>query len=252
MDYGRDLATLLGMADVQMIAAESLPPPQVPLKSFSGSDGTAGAVNTNAFARSYAYNPDTKELAMHIDRLGSSGDFGLVCIHALSHIKVAPFDITNDHDPKFMAEFYKNLKVLSQDLYRQQSRAKKDFGVDSSTTKEEKQVSQLSSMKRMGSKLLEVARQSSHGSIGGGTAADTGKDRLSQSEQKLKSERDYFSSDNMADRLMQYANSTGVTIPGDYYDRYKKGETGVGENIAGAAGGGSDIALAPEGSETDN
>merc|ERR1711998_104095 len=33
MDYGRNLATLLGMADVQLTAAESLPPPQVPLQS---------------------------------------------------------------------------------------------------------------------------------------------------------------------------------------------------------------------------
>merc|ERR1711998_540786 len=202
LDFGRTLGSLLGMGDVNLVAADSLPPPQAPLQAFGTGGSEVG--NTNAFARSYAYDPDTKELAMHTDRLGSSGDFGLVCIHALSHIKVAPYDITNDNDPKFKAEFYKNLKVLSQDLYRQQSRAKKDLGSEASRA--ERQANKLSSMKRMGSKLLDVVKSSSKGHV---------------DPEKLQA-GDNFSSDSMATRLMSYANNAGVNIPSDFYERYKK------------------------------
>jgi hypothetical protein len=48
----------------------------------------------------------------------SSGDFGLVVIHALSHIKVDPSNLSNDSNPLFMQEFFANLKILSQDLFK--------------------------------------------------------------------------------------------------------------------------------------
>ena len=40
--------------------------------------------------------------------------------HALTHssLQVNPEDLSNDADPQFLAEFYKNLKILSQDLYK--------------------------------------------------------------------------------------------------------------------------------------
>ena len=230
MDFGRNLASLLGISDINMVAADSLPPPLAPLRSF-GTDGS-GARNTNAFSHSYAYNSDTKELAIHKDRLSSSGDFGLVCIHALSHIQVAPHDITNDDDPKFKAEFYKNLKMLSQDLYRQQSRTKKDFGSDAS--KEDKQAQKLSRLKKMGSKVLNVVKSSSKGNI------DPEK---SQFEDKVSTDKEYFSSDNMVARLIKYTESSGVSIPPDYYERLKKGETGFEQSKSSGAAAANNVAL---------
>merc|ERR1711927_25661 len=67
---------------------------------------------------SYLYNSVDHTLLVHSNRLSSSGDFGLIVIHALSHIKVNASDLSNDSDPAFLAEFYKNLKILSQDLYK--------------------------------------------------------------------------------------------------------------------------------------
>lgn len=73
---------------------------------------------------------------MHSNRLQSVGDFALILIHALSHIKVQtipiavhsssltstlqvnPEDLSNDYDPKFTTEFYRNMKILSLDLYK--------------------------------------------------------------------------------------------------------------------------------------
>jgi len=43
----------------------------------------------NAFRNSSFYDPQTKKLYIHQKRLGSSGDFSLVLLHAISHIKVS-------------------------------------------------------------------------------------------------------------------------------------------------------------------
>jgi len=109
IDFGRRLVTLvLGQkSSVRVSAAAHLPP--------------STAVN-NAFSNSYDYQKGTGELLIHKEKLKSSGDFGLVVIHALSHIKVDPDNLSNDMDPKFLEEFYKNLKILSQDLYKQQAK----------------------------------------------------------------------------------------------------------------------------------
>lgn len=44
--------------------------------------------SNNAFCNSYLYDRDSNSLLVHKDRLSSSGDFGLIVVHALSHIKV--------------------------------------------------------------------------------------------------------------------------------------------------------------------
>jgi hypothetical protein len=101
--FGTRLVEMVGLPPVTFTAVASLPP---------------STLSNNAFKNSYHYDDKTNELFMHIDRLSSSGDFGLVCIHALSHIKVNPMDLSNDNDPQFAAEFYTNLRILSQDLYK--------------------------------------------------------------------------------------------------------------------------------------
>lgn len=71
--FGQRLAQMVGLRNVKIRTAASLPP--------------SSAVN-NSFANSYSYNPQSETLFVHRNRLSSSGDFGLVMIHALSHIKV--------------------------------------------------------------------------------------------------------------------------------------------------------------------
>lgn len=74
MDFGKRLAAMVGLKALDIRAASSLPP---------------AAVAGNAFSNSYHYNAAEGVLLVHSNRLSSSGDFGLIVIHALSHIKVA-------------------------------------------------------------------------------------------------------------------------------------------------------------------
>jgi len=103
LDFGRNLAKMVGLKTLTVRAASCLPP---------------SAASGNAFANSYAYLSAENTLLVHSKRLSSSGDFGLIVVHALSHIKANANDLSNDNDPRFLAEFYKNLKILSQDLYK--------------------------------------------------------------------------------------------------------------------------------------
>ena len=77
----------------------------------------------NAFSNSYHFDADRSELLVHRTRIPKAGDFGLVMIHALSHIKVDKDNLSNDGDPRFVAEFYNNLKILSQDLFKRSAAA---------------------------------------------------------------------------------------------------------------------------------
>lgn len=49
-----------------------------------------------------------------VRRLSSSGDFGLVLVHAAAHIQVDPSDVSSDLDPRFTQNFHRALKVLTQ------------------------------------------------------------------------------------------------------------------------------------------
>jgi len=73
LDFGRRLAELVGLRDVRVRVAEELPP---------------SAVVNNAFSNSYHFDAARGELLVHRTRVPKAGDFGLVMIHALSHIKV--------------------------------------------------------------------------------------------------------------------------------------------------------------------
>jgi hypothetical protein len=64
---------MIGLKTLSIKAAKSLPRPT-----------TSG----NAFSHSYYYSAGDNTLLVHTNRLSSSGDFGLIVIHALSHIKV--------------------------------------------------------------------------------------------------------------------------------------------------------------------
>merc|ERR1711998_207714 len=72
-------------------------------------------------------------MGIHKQRLISSGDFGLMVIHALSHIKAKGADMSNDLDPLFLKELYRNLRLLNQDLFRKSSSSTKPTFKDSMT-----------------------------------------------------------------------------------------------------------------------
>ena len=76
LTFSQHLLQLLGLTNLDVQIAKSLPP----------CDG----YENNAFKNSYFYDDKAQVLFIHLNRLSSSGDFGLVAIHALSHIKVAP------------------------------------------------------------------------------------------------------------------------------------------------------------------
>jgi len=101
--FARHLAHRIGLRDLPIKAARSLPP---------------SSMLHNAFKNSYLYDINDHILYIHSDRFSSSGDIGLVAIHAFSHIKVNPLDMSNDLDPQFIDEFHKNIKILFQDLFK--------------------------------------------------------------------------------------------------------------------------------------
>ena len=69
----------------------------------------------NAFRRSFFYEPETSTLWLHAERLDNVGGFLLVLVHALAHIQVG--DLDHDASPRFMAEFYRCMKVCSAELF---------------------------------------------------------------------------------------------------------------------------------------
>ena len=132
----------------------------------------------------------------------------MVCIHALSHIKVNPMDLSNDNDPQFAAEFYTNLRILSQDLYKNinsstnNNNNTNNHGPTNSPTKE---------------------RKNSHTSV-----AATVED--SQYTSVPVSNAEYFNKQRMHERMKQYlANEGGPgLVPTSYIDRYNQ-DSGSGD-----------------------
>eukprot|EP00599_Poterioochromonas_sp_BG-1_P015133 CAMPEP_0173155160 /NCGR_PEP_ID=MMETSP1105-20130129/13936_1 /TAXON_ID=2985 /ORGANISM="Ochromonas sp., Strain BG-1" /LENGTH=2955 /DNA_ID=CAMNT_0014071525 /DNA_START=806 /DNA_END=9673 /DNA_ORIENTATION=- len=221
LDFGKRIAAMIGIKNLNLQSATSLPPSRL---------------SNNSFSNSYHYTAEDNTLFVHHNRLSSSGDFGLVVIHALSHIKVNANDLSNDNDPKFMAEFYKNLKILSQDLYKKTAvtQTTNPMMVGGGTSKgpglaNKKQRSRSSfnlytdnSSELQQSMLLAAALAGDdgppspshhfthHGSVSAiPTATEDSRDRGGA---------DYFSHDSLVERMKMYAQQGG--IPLDYIERY--------------------------------
>ena len=65
----------------------------------------------NCFRNSFYYEHATKILFIREERMETVGEFILVVIHCLSHIKVD--DLTDDYNPDFLREYYKVTKLPS-------------------------------------------------------------------------------------------------------------------------------------------
>ena len=171
IQFGRRLAEMVGIQHLEIMAASSLPP---------------SLLSNNSFKNSYHYDASVNTLFIHTSRLSSSGDFGLVAIHALSHIKINPSDLSNDSDPVFMNEFYTNLRILSQDLYKRTSSTEKH---------------------RTAGGAAHASKAGAVGSSGGGSSSTS----------------DYFGAQSMQARMQKYMQEGGGgSIPADYMDRYNR------------------------------
>ena len=134
-------------------------------------------------------------------------------------------------DPAFVAEFYKNLKILSQDLYKRSA-----VGNAASAP-----VASVASSMAMPSEKRTLLRGSSFGTVedgmpagimagfgasgaGGGRANLGGSNRAPLSgvvgglDSMSLSDRDYFSPESMQERMQMYLREGG--IPSEFIERY--------------------------------
>jgi hypothetical protein len=79
--------------------------------------------NASAFRNSYFYDHGRRTLFIRQSRLSNIGEFLLVSMHGLAHVKAALAEDRqttaswNDSDPSFLTEFYGLLEVVSEELF---------------------------------------------------------------------------------------------------------------------------------------
>jgi hypothetical protein len=133
-----------------------------------------------------------------------------------------------------MSEFYKNLKILSQDLYKKSAVAQTNYRGNNSNAVN-------SSPQRRGSRNVGLIPSASRASFFGGTPSDEMSSAAlaaaafgeSSSKPVMTAESayqthpvDYFTSDALMERMKLYAQQGG--IPMDYIERYTQQSTSKG------------------------
>jgi hypothetical protein len=68
----------------------------------------------NAYRNSYHFDAASRTLYVRVERTADAGDFTLVLIHAMAHVQANEWADTH---PKFIREFYKNLRVCCGELF---------------------------------------------------------------------------------------------------------------------------------------
>lgn len=139
--------------------------------------------------------------------------------------QVNPSDLSNDADPKFLAEFYKNLKILSQDLYKKSvvasTSAPSAFG--SPGGKPGAGPAKLGKFK--GTPSFGVKDKDIHASMAAAAAAEE-----VAAGGTLPPSTD-FTAESLHERMRLYAQVGG--IPMDYLDRYQAGRGRAGTSNTG-------------------
>ncbi|XP_013391352.1 uncharacterized protein LOC106159584 [Lingula anatina] len=102
----RMLHQLVDAPDVTLLLASNLPP---------------NNYEFNAFRNSFFYEHARKILFIRAERLESVGDFIVVILHCLAHIKVG--DLADDTNPLFLRQFYKSMRAVCQDMFFARSRS---------------------------------------------------------------------------------------------------------------------------------
>ena len=92
-------------------------------------DGVSAKFEDNAFSNSFFWDKSTRTLYVRQERLESVGEFALMLVHTLSHIQADPQGMTgsmgDDTDPKFVAQFVKSIKLVTQSLFMSSQQVEK-------------------------------------------------------------------------------------------------------------------------------
>lgn len=100
------LQDIMDVPEVTLLVASSLPP-----NNYS----------KNAFRNSFFYERSRRILFVRQERMDSVGDFVVLLMHCLAHIKVD--DLADDNNVLFLREFYKAMRVCCQDMFFSRSRS---------------------------------------------------------------------------------------------------------------------------------
>lgn len=156
--------------------------------------------------------------------------------------------MSNDADPAFLSVFYRFLKIMSQDLYRLSPPSTAlpllsrpmaspalnrsgSFARTNSSTFGAESLGGLHAMaedvmstssKRPSMKRDASARGVGSGS-GGGGGGDDDRPVAGESGARAPSKADYFSEDNIRERMLLYARESGGSVPEALMRRYLGG-----------------------------
>jgi hypothetical protein len=115
--FGSEILKIFGMdrgtRKVNICVASSLP--------SSGGNESSVDYDNNAFANSFHWDGSSRTLYVRQERLESVGEFALMLVHTLAHIQADPRgssgSMGNDADPKFISQFVKGMKLVTQSLF---------------------------------------------------------------------------------------------------------------------------------------
>ena len=128
--------------------------------------------------------------------------------------------MSNDNDAAFVTEFYKNLKILSQDLFKKTATASVSSNVGvSSDLGQSGQRKTLTSVGSFGTmRQLDESTAVGIASKELGTPSKRITPSVASSAAHNPDSADYFSSESLQERMRLYISEAG--IPQEYVDRY--------------------------------
>ncbi len=97
----KSLETVCGYEPATLLLADKIPPN----KSF----------HNNSFRNSFAFDARNKIIYIRLERLENVGEFLLVLVHTLAHIKAGSFESDSHHC--FLREFFRALSLICSDLF---------------------------------------------------------------------------------------------------------------------------------------
>ena len=160
---------------VTLLLADKLPPnPQLP---------------GNAYRNSFYFDSNNQILYMRKERLENVGEFVLVLIHCLAHLKSQ--DLRDDTEPSFVKEFHRGLAVVCDDLFFARYR------------RSSSPVSQNDDLQNIGELLDSNLQRSQDTSARNDVVGDLLDVKLLRGSSK---DGVHFSRDGLAERLSKYSN----------------------------------------------
>lgn len=166
---------------VTLLLAEKLPPnPQL---------------TRNAYRNSFYFDPNNRILYMRSERLETVGEFVLVLIHCLAHLKVQ--DLRDDTDPSFVKQFHRCLAIACDDLFFARYRRSSVFEQSALTPQ-----TGDDNLEKMSSEMLENNLKEAH-SARSDVVGDLLDLKLLRGSSK---DGVHFSREGLVERLSKYSN----------------------------------------------